>query len=509
MSMKAPSVRLNVVANFVGKGWSAAMGLAFVPVYIHFLGIEAYGLVGFYTMLAAVFVFLDFGLSATINREMARGSQEDAAAQSMRTLVRTMEILYWIIAGLIAVVLVVLADLLADRWITPDELSSDTIRDAVLLLGMVIAVQWPFALYAGGLYGLQRQVLLNIFICSFATIRGVGAVLTLWLISPTIQVFFVWQIVFGLVSTLLIAVALWRSLPTASGRPRFRWDSLRKVWRFAIGVAAISMLGIFLQQMDKIVLSRMLTLDSFGYYTLAGVVASSILYLVSPIRSALYPRFSQMVANDEIKALTALYHKASQFMSITIWPIALWLIIFAEPIITLWTQDPMIAENTYRIAQLLVFGTALHAMLHLPYALQLAYGWTSLSVYANLVAIIVLVPALLYFVDKYGALGAASVWTLLNFGQLTITISLMHQRYLRGEQLLWYFKDIALPVIGALVPLILWWGVYNANTHPIVSFLQLAAALGTSVLVSTIVTPAARNVASMFIRKYQSTGALR
>ena len=46
--------KLDLVANFAGTGWSAVMQLAFVPLYIKFMGIEAYGLVGFYLMLQAV-----------------------------------------------------------------------------------------------------------------------------------------------------------------------------------------------------------------------------------------------------------------------------------------------------------------------------------------------------------------------------------------------------------------------------------------------------------------------
>ena len=38
----------NVLANFAGRAWSALMALAFLPLYIRFLGIESYGLVGIF-----------------------------------------------------------------------------------------------------------------------------------------------------------------------------------------------------------------------------------------------------------------------------------------------------------------------------------------------------------------------------------------------------------------------------------------------------------------------------
>ena len=38
------TVKRNILANVAGHGWNALMSLLFIPVYIHFMGIEAYGL---------------------------------------------------------------------------------------------------------------------------------------------------------------------------------------------------------------------------------------------------------------------------------------------------------------------------------------------------------------------------------------------------------------------------------------------------------------------------------
>ena len=39
------------------------MGLVFVPVYIKYLGIESYGLIGFFASLQAWFALLDMGMT--------------------------------------------------------------------------------------------------------------------------------------------------------------------------------------------------------------------------------------------------------------------------------------------------------------------------------------------------------------------------------------------------------------------------------------------------------------
>ena len=65
-------LKRNLVANYAGQAWSAVMGLAFIPVYIHYLGVEAYGLIGLFAVLQAWLALLDMGLTPTLAREMGR-----------------------------------------------------------------------------------------------------------------------------------------------------------------------------------------------------------------------------------------------------------------------------------------------------------------------------------------------------------------------------------------------------------------------------------------------------
>ena len=63
-----------MAAAFAGKTWAVLLQLLLVPQYIRLLGIEFYGLVGFYMTLQAAFQILDLGVSQTVTRELARHS---------------------------------------------------------------------------------------------------------------------------------------------------------------------------------------------------------------------------------------------------------------------------------------------------------------------------------------------------------------------------------------------------------------------------------------------------
>ena len=80
---------------------------------------------------------------------------------------------------------------------------------------------------------------------------------------------------YGCVLASLLALALYRVLPRADRAAHFSVQALRSVWRFAAGSTTITILALLLTQVDKILLSHLLTLKAFGYYALAAAVAKS------------------------------------------------------------------------------------------------------------------------------------------------------------------------------------------------------------------------------------------
>jgi O-antigen/teichoic acid export membrane protein len=421
------------------------MGLVFVPLYIRFLGIEAYGMMGIFAALLAIFGLLDMGQSATVTREMARLVVQREKAQDMHDLLRTLEIPYWAVGLLIGIIVILSSPFIAYRWVNPENLSPKTVQTAIMIMGLAVAFQWPISFYSGGLIGLQRQVLLSSINALMATFRGLGAVLILWLVSPTLEAFFLWQIAVSVVQTGLIAFSLWRSLPDAAETPRFRRDLLMDIRQFAAGMTGITLLVTILMQLDKIILSRMLSLKMFGYYTLASVVAMTLHSFVAPVFSATYPRLTNLVTLGVTEEITRLYHESAQLVSVAVLPAALVVALFSEEILLLWTRSPVTAGYTHVLVSILVMGTAINGLMNIPYALQLASGWTRLSFLANLVSVLILVPLMIVLTKWYGAVGAASVWVILNVGYILFTISIMHRRLLPTEKWRWYSIDIALP----------------------------------------------------------------
>lgn len=446
----APRVRLNVLANFVGKLWMMALAFGLIPFYVRLLGTESYGLIGFLTTMQAVMAILDLGLSTTLNRELARLSALPDTAQTARNLVRTLEVVYWGVTLIVGLTMVLLAPFLATHWFHAEHLSPQALRYAVLASGATVAIQFPFALYQGGLLGLQRQVLLNGLNVGMTTLRSFGAVWVLLHVSATIQAFCVWQAGAALVQTILAAGALWYSLPPGHEPARFRLDLLKGIQRFALGMSGIGILAATLVQMDTLTVSKLLSLQTLGYYVIATVVAQGLYTVIEAVYSGVFPRFSQLATHATEAAQAAFYHRACQVMAVILLPVAVLLALFAPEVLLVWQHNPDIALHAHWLVTLLVIGTAANGLLALPYAYLLAHGTTKVTLRQGAVAVCLYIPALLFVVPRYGAVGAACVCALMNLGRIFAFIQALHRLLLREEKAHWYLQDVGSPLGAAL-----------------------------------------------------------
>ncbi|MDQ3748648.1 MAG: oligosaccharide flippase family protein, partial [Acidobacteriota bacterium] len=369
MFNKVYSTKVNVIANFVGNIWIASLSIIFVPIYLHYIGVESYGLIGFFSSIQAFITLLDFGLSPTLNRELARLSVLENRTQEMHDIKRTLEIPNWICAVFIALFLSALAPLIAHFWVQPKDLSIETVTQAFIILGVNIAIQFSVNFYTGGLMGLQKQLLLSLISIFCGTLRSVGAFVVLAFVSPTIQSFLLWQGLMVVLQVVLLAFTLKSSLPNAPGKGRFQKDLFNKIWRFAAGMTGITISALILTQTDKVILSRMMNLEIFGFYILAITISGFTTIVVSSINHAVYPRFSRLVSAGDETDLREFYHRGCQMVSVFVFPQTIILALFSYDILLIWIGKEEIAVNTYILLSLVAVGHGLNSLVYLPHSL--------------------------------------------------------------------------------------------------------------------------------------------
>ena len=499
-------IKRNLVANLVGNLWMPLLWVIVVPLYMELVGVEAFGLVGIFVTIQVLLSQFDMGLSMTLNRELARLSVQADKGQEMRDLVRTLELIYCAV-GLAAGLLVAgAAGWIARCWIHPQTISETSAGHAIMLMGVALACLWPTALYSGGLMGLQRQVLLSVVNIIMYTVRFAGALPVLWLISPTIQAFFVWQAISGLAHVVVLAVCLWRSLPGPVIPPSFQRALLGSVWRFAAALWIAGVLGTLANLADKAIVSKMVTLEMFGYYSVAGLAAGVFARIFNAVFTALYPRFSQLAALNQVEELKLLYHRGSQVLAVILFPLTAVTVLFSKEILTSWTGNPAVAEHAGLALGFLAIGTALSGMWSVAYGLQLAYGWVRLTLYACAAAVVVLPPVIYFLTIHYSLPGAAFSCVLMNLGVLFIVVPIMHRRLLRSELWSWYAKGLALPILAALIVTVPARICFPGHLSRLSTILYLALVTMLAFVLGALVAPETRGMVFEYAARWRKRG---
>jgi O-antigen/teichoic acid export membrane protein len=492
--------KVNIISNYIGQGWNVIINLVSVPLYIKILGIEAYGLVGFSTIIISLSnSIFDFGFSSTINRELARRSTQPQGVGEVRDFVRTLELIYWLIGLLVGAVVLVCAPFIASNWLNVAKLPMDTVQRSVMLMGIIVIAQWPLTFYQGGLLGLEKQVQLNVINTFMSTTRVLGSLLVLWFISSSIVSFFTWQAIISVIQVLITLTILWRNLPASDHSPRIDLGHIKKIWRFAAGVSATSLVTFSLSQMDKLFVSKLFSLEIFGYYTLANTLSNALKMASSPIFTAIFPRLTKLIALNNIEGLKTLYHKSCQLVAVIILPVTMVFSLFSYNLIFLWTGNEVASRFSASIASILILGTGINAITGLPYELQIAYGWTKLGFYKNLLALILMVPLNLFLIPRYGAVGAALPWIFLNSGYILVEIPIMHKRALKGEMGRWYREDFLLPLTAAALISVIGRVLIPPTLPNRIIILAMVFTLLVALAATAFVTPYVRSWISMQI----------
>lgn len=481
----------NLLAGLTNSIWSALVGLAVVPFYLKYLGIEAYGLIGFFVTTQAVLSLLDMGMAPTINREVARCAAA-GNLQEAGKLLHTLAVVYWSVAGLIAVLILLLAPLIAEYWLQSRQLSTQTISHAVMLMGLVVACRWPIGLYQGALIGAHRLTVSSSINMAMVTIGSVGAVSVLAFISPTIEAFFIWQACVGFVYAITIRWAAWRVIGNLI-QVQFDLIRLKSIWRFTAGMSGIGLTALVFTQLDKVILSKMLGLEEFGHYMLATVVVSGLYVLIAPVYNVVYPRFTALVATGDTEKLIELYRIGTRMLASVIFPIAMVLAVFAEDLVLVWTGSLSIASSVAPVIAMLAIGSALHGVMYFPYALQLAYGMTRLPLMINAILLIVLIPLIIFFAITYGAVGGAMAWLVLHIMYVMLGTWMTHRHLLKGVGVRWLLQDVGIPLLlSILAGLLGRYAVQNEDGSALLNLICGVTLATLTTVISILVSPGLR-----------------
>ncbi|MBL0237298.1 MAG: oligosaccharide flippase family protein [Saprospiraceae bacterium] len=262
--------------------------LVLIPIYVKYLGVEQYGLIGFYASLQSIFLLLDLGMSSTITQEIAKENESLEKKHRIVNLTFTLECIYWTLSIIAFLVLFLLANFLAKTWFIDSNLSQEKIAYCVQLMSVLLFFRLPLGLYIGAMTGLQHQSILNYFSLTVELLKFISILLSFIYFNGDIVSFLIIQICFSILLIFGLRIFVWMKINMLKLKAMWSYFLLQDVRKFSLGVAGITIASIILTQADKFILVNFISLKDFGYYTLAFSIASIPSKIVGTIATVFY-----------------------------------------------------------------------------------------------------------------------------------------------------------------------------------------------------------------------------
>nr|WP_315225889.1 oligosaccharide flippase family protein [uncultured Albidiferax sp.] len=419
-------LKKNILANYLGTGAIALAPILALPWYLQALGPQQFGLIGFITMLQALLGIVDAGTSQALVREFAvRFNTTESGRRDTASLLHGVERLYWVFAVLTGVAILLLSKTIATHWLVLEDLPLSTGTYAIYGAGLLFAVQFPGSVYRSLLVGTQAQIPLNVIMLAGALARHFGGVVVVqyW---PTLSAYLLWQVAIGLLETLARGSMAWRT--TGIKRKVLEWElqRLQPVWKTIAGLTGATWLGALTVQMDKIILSKMVSLQQFGYYTIAASIAIGALQLVYPLIQAVMPKAIQLRL-DPI-GLRKLSIKLFWLFAAFVTSGGLLFAVVGNWLLNLWVRDAAAVAAIYPVLSVLLVGTAMNALYNVGYINWLVVGKVDRMLKVNLAALVLSVAIIPPLVGRLGMIGAAFGWLAINLIGLIFSLEWLKRK---------------------------------------------------------------------------------
>lgn len=423
-----------LISNYITRIWGLFSTFLFIPIYIKYLGIESYAVIGFYALLLGIVSFADAGMSSAVTKEFS----SQATINEKYSVLRIIEKNYISVCLIIASTILIFSDIISIYWLKSNEIAASDLSLYIKLIGIGISLQLISSLYFGGLFGLNKQFEANAFQFLWSLSKSALVIPLLIYFKPSLTIFLSWQIFCNLLYVLILRLYLMKS--TIFHAENFVLSMVinklpKEIVNYIGGMTVIAIIASINTQVDKIIASVYLSLKVFGYYTIASNLAQIPVVMASPLAMSVFPMFSRFSSIAVEDKLNLIYKKSSFVMHLVLVPVFISLLLYTPELIMLWVGnaiDGVWFNKIVCVMRLLLIGSFFLGLQFLPYYLLLSKGKTRYTIYQGLAQILIGIPLLFLFVANIGVVGLGYVWIIINFSAFLFLNLIVFKKYLTG-----------------------------------------------------------------------------
>lgn len=402
--------------NIGGQGVTMVATLAATPFVIRFLGPASYGVLALVHVLIGYLSAADMGMAMASTRfgslAHARGDDEGEATAIWSALA-----LAAIPAVTVALALVIGARPLIEHGLRLPALLHEPAVIAVRLAALGFLARAIAGVLNTPAVVRLRMDLVVLITSGTATAQVLLIPVVLFLgggLTGAVMV----VAAAAVITALLYAIVGVRLLPRLR-RPHVSGALMKSLARFGLGLVISTIAGLFLSNIEKLLLPRYASVEALAFYSVAFSLGYMLTQLPVAMLQSLVPAFSQLHAKDDVEGLEMLYRRSLRGMLYWALPGATFICAVARPFFTVWAGPQFGRESTLPL-YLLMGGVVSEIMAYVSYALLLTLGRTDTIARCQISLSVPYIFVSAILIRYFGAPGAALAWSLRALASVTV-----------------------------------------------------------------------------------------
>ncbi len=349
----ARKVVRNTLFNYLAVFSITIIRLAAMPVIVHGLGNDRFGIYAAILSVVGYVGLLDLGIGMSLTKFVAEyHAKKDYA--SLAEFLSTALLLYIGLGAIGALALVGGCGILVQQVFQIPELLWPEARLVVWITAASLFNGLTLGIFGNLLNGLQRQDISRT-IGIVNTLLTYGGAIVLIRLGLGLVGFVLFTAVMDLLSFLVQMAVAKRLVPTLPFFPRtFRGQRMRQILNFSFAMFINQLAVRNMGSLDKLILGFFLPIANVTLYSIGFTVTSFCFRLPAAAVLASMPAASELQAKDRMEAVRELVLRGIKYTGVLAVPVFTAVGVLAPALVRLWMGEGY--EASARVAQILLFG---------------------------------------------------------------------------------------------------------------------------------------------------------
>lgn len=435
------SIKRHASYNLIGAAIPIGLSLLTVPLYLHQIGAERYGVLAIAWLLLGYFGLFDLGLGRATSFRIA--SQRDASPKARAET-------FWsalfvnaamgVVGGLI---LWAASQFFFGHIFKVQEGLRPEILAAVPLLSAAVPVATVTGVLTGALQGREKFLETNIVSVVSTTLFQLLPLGIAFAFGPNLALLLISAICARLIALMILAYRCYIEVAHAA-RPAFRRSEVSALLKYGGWVSLTSIFGPMLVIVDRFTIGALLGATAVAAYTVPFTLAQRTTILPGALTNALFPRMS--AAGEAERDVLA--RRATRTLVCLMSPLVLGALLLLEPFLRIWV-GPEMATSASPAGRVLLIGFWANAFALVPFTRLQASGRPDIVTKLLLLQIPPYILALYAAMKYFGLVGCAAAFSA------RCIVDFMMQSLAAGRQIhspLLLASNFLLLVLAAVMP---------------------------------------------------------